>query len=102
MLGWVKWAVFDLPQKPLGTYDRGDLMPEHFECDGAAVLEFVGQVYRRHPAPSELALDAVTVGDGGPKRLKRVIVHEGLPGTGSPIMEAGEGARKHEQLGPKE
>ena len=36
---------------------------EHLEGDGTVVPEVVRQVHRRHTAPAELALDAVTLGE---------------------------------------
>ncbi|HZI21522.1 MAG TPA: hypothetical protein VFD76_03370 [Gemmatimonadales bacterium] len=72
----------DLAQEPLGAERRGDLGPEHFERDAAAVLQVGGEVNRRHPAMSELALDPVTPGEGG-LEADRQIGHAMTRGRGT-------------------
>jgi len=52
----------DLLQEAVGPEGRDQLPPEQLEGHGAVVSEIVGQPDRRHPAPAELALDPVAVG----------------------------------------
>src|SRR5207248_6335935 len=61
---------FDLPQEALGAERRGDLGPQHLDSNGAAVLEIARQVHRGHPAPPQLALEGVALGEGCAERLK--------------------------------
>src|SRR4051812_48698878 len=49
----------DLPAKTLGAECGGELGEQHLECDGPLVLGVAREVYRRHAAASELALDRV-------------------------------------------
>src|SRR5205085_3481619 len=62
----------DLSEKPLGTEDGGKLRAEHFERDGAVVLEISGEIDRGHPAAAELALDRVTTREGRTHALEEV------------------------------
>ena len=49
----------DLAQEPGGAHLRGQVGAEHLDRDLALVLEVVGQEDARHPALSQLALEAV-------------------------------------------
>src|SRR5258708_19498851 len=55
----------DFPQEPLGAQRGSQLRMEHLDRDVAVVLRFGGEIYGRHAAPSELALDAVAAGKCG-------------------------------------
>ena len=52
----------DLAQEALGADDGGELGAEDLDGDGAIVLEVVREVDGGHAARTELALDAVAVG----------------------------------------
>ena len=70
----------DLAQEPLGAERCGQLRMEHLERDGAVVLEVLRQVYGRHAAPAELALEGVAVGEGGLQLSADLGLH-GVPAT---------------------
>jgi hypothetical protein len=66
----------DLVEEPLGP-DRGaQLRSQHLHGDGAVVGEIFGEVDRRHPAPTELALDAVPAGESGAEAIDDVSQEE--------------------------
>ncbi len=62
----------DLAQEPLGAEGRRELGAQHLDGDGAVMLQVLGEVDRRHPAPTELALDRVAVGEGGLQTSEQV------------------------------
>ena len=55
----------DLREEPLGADRSGQLRPQHLHRDLAVVLQVLGEVDRRHPAPAHLPLDAIAVGEHG-------------------------------------
>src|SRR5437764_2699987 len=55
----------DLAEEPLGPEGHGELGPEHFDGNGAAVLQVPGEEDDRHPSLAELPFDCVALGDGG-------------------------------------
>jgi hypothetical protein len=55
----------DLQEEPLGSEQGGELGAQDLESDGPIVPEVVGEVDRGHAAASELALDAIAIGQGG-------------------------------------
>jgi hypothetical protein len=57
---------------------RPDFGVEHLEGDYPFVLEIVRQVDRGHAAAPELALEAVTIGEGVPK-LAECVLQVGRP-----------------------
>ena len=56
---------FDLEEKPLGSERGGELRSQDLQGDGSIVPDVVGEIDRSHTAASELALDAIAVGQGG-------------------------------------
>jgi hypothetical protein len=50
----------DLAKEPLGPESRGEFRTEDFDRDRTVVLEVASQVYRGHPATSELVLERVS------------------------------------------
>ena len=55
----------NLPEKALGTECGDELRAQELDGNQPAVLEVAGEVDRGHPTPSEFALEAVAVGEGG-------------------------------------
>lgn len=55
----------DLSQKPLGAERGGQLAPQHLDGNLALVLQVVSEVYDRHAAAADFALDGVARGEGG-------------------------------------
>ena len=55
----------NLHHEPLCTQHGGELGLQHLERDVAIMLEIVREIYRRHAAGAELALDLVAAGEGG-------------------------------------
>ena len=53
----------DLALKPLGPEGGGELGVEHLQGDRAVVAQVPDEVYRRHPAAAQLALDRVSLGE---------------------------------------
>ena len=70
----------DLADKPLRADHGGQLGAQHLDRHLAIVAEVVRQVDGGHPARTELALDAVAVGEGGGKAGDGV-AHRRTPGT---------------------
>jgi hypothetical protein len=62
----------DLAEEPLGSERGGQLRLQHLERDRAAELAILGEVNRGHATPTELPLDHVAVGQGGPEPLEDV------------------------------
>jgi len=62
----------DLLEEPLRAERGGELGAQDLEGDGTIVAEIVCQVDRGHAAASELALDAVAIGQGGRPGLRGV------------------------------
>ncbi len=62
----------DLHHEPVGAQHRGQLGPQHLECDLAIVLEIGGEVDGGHPALPQLPLDAVAIGQDGSESLRSV------------------------------
>ena len=52
----------DLDQEPLGPDHGGELGPQDLEGDLAIVLEVLGEIDGGHAAGTQLALDAVAIG----------------------------------------
>jgi hypothetical protein len=59
----------DLAEEPLGSQGSGQLGPKDLHGHGAVMPEILGEVDGRHPAMTELALEAVPVGQPGPKAI---------------------------------
>ena len=53
----------DLEEEALGGLAGDDLGAQHLDRDGPVVLAVARQVYNRHPAPTQLPVDRVTVAD---------------------------------------
>jgi hypothetical protein len=66
-----------LPEKPLGAEGGGELGAEHFQGDGAVVLEIVRAVDDRHPTAAKRAVDAVAAAEGGRQVGDRVVQQRG-------------------------
>ena len=62
----------DLAQETLRTEGGTEVGVEDLEGDRAVVLEVVREIDSRHPAPAELALQPVAVGQPGAKRGRKV------------------------------
>jgi hypothetical protein len=71
----------DLAEKALGAEGAGQLGVEHLEGDGAVVAEVLREVDGGHAATSELADQAVTVGQGVAQSVRR-LTQAGLRGQG--------------------
>jgi len=54
----------DLLHEPLGAQDRRELRPQDLERHVPLVFEVLGEVDGGHPAFTEMALDAIAVGEG--------------------------------------
>ena len=54
----------DLGEEPLGPDHRGELGPEHLERHLAVMPEVYREIDDRHPAVTDLALDAIAVAQG--------------------------------------
>lgn len=74
----------DLRQKPLGTNCHREFGLEHFDCDHAVVLEFLGEIHSRHTAGAKFADKVVATGEGG---------GEAFEGVGHPANAPSAGAR---------
>ena len=61
----------DLLEESLGAKDRRKLGVQHLHRDFAPVANVFGQVHGRHAARAQLALEAVTVGEGRGERRRR-------------------------------
>src|SRR6266542_5434637 len=57
----------DLPQEPLRSEGRRQLLAEHLERHRLAVLEVAGEVDHSHAAAAELALDMILLCQGFPQ-----------------------------------
>ena len=55
----------DLAEEALGTEGGGQLATEHFDRDGAAMFQVLGQIDRRHAPVAKLPVDPVTIGQSG-------------------------------------
>ena len=62
----------DLPEKPLGTNDRGKLLAEHLERHLAMMFEVFGEVYDRHSAAAQFAAKPVPIGDRGTQAITQL------------------------------
>ena len=63
----------DLAHEPVGTERRGELGLEHLDGHFPFVLEIFREVDRRHPARTQLPLDAIAVGKRSRQTPQRVI-----------------------------
>src|SRR6185295_12480788 len=54
----------DLGQEPLGADHRCELGPEDLHSHPTGVANVLGEVDGRHPARTDFALEAITVGEG--------------------------------------
>jgi hypothetical protein len=65
--GWPAIAAAQSPEihPPVGGEERGEFIAKDLDRERAAVLDVVGEVDRRHPPATELALDPVSIGQGG-------------------------------------
>ena len=52
----------DLGDEPLGAEHCGELRLQDFDGDLALVFDIVREIDRRHPARTQLALDAIAIG----------------------------------------
>ena len=59
----------DLVEEAVRAERGAQLRSQDLHGDGAAVGEILGEVDRRHPAPAELALDAVPAGEAGSEAI---------------------------------
>jgi len=57
------------PQEPLRGESLGDPRAEYLDGYAAAVFEILGEINSGHPARTELAFDAVAVGERGSELL---------------------------------
>ena len=62
----------DLGQEPLGTDHRRELRAQHFDRYLAIVLDVVGEIYRRHTAGAEFALNCVAIRESGREPFVRI------------------------------
>src|SRR5690606_4897894 len=60
----------DLAEEPVATERGGKLGVHDLHGDVAVVRDVAGEIYRRHPAASELAREYVAAGEGGLQALK--------------------------------
>jgi hypothetical protein len=54
----------NLGKEPLGAEYCGELGEQDFDCDLSSVAEIFGEVDCRHSALTDLAVDAVSIGEG--------------------------------------
>ena len=62
----------DLPEESLRAERGGELGAQDLERDGPIVPEVVGEIDGGHAAASELALDAIAIGQGGREEVGRL------------------------------
>ena len=62
----------DLLEESLGAERGGELGAQDLERDGPIVPEVVGEIDGGHAAASELALDAIAIGQGGREEVGRL------------------------------
>src|SRR3990172_6607359 len=55
----------DLTQEPRAADRRAEILLQHLDRDLTVVLEVLGEVHGRHPSRAELALHAISLGEGG-------------------------------------
>ncbi len=60
----------DFAQETIGADRRGHLGAEYLDRDFPLELQILGEIDRGHTTPPELALEGVTVGEGGLQALK--------------------------------
>jgi hypothetical protein len=60
----------NLGEKTFGTECSAKVGVQHLDGHVAFVLDVVGEVHGGHAAGSELALDAIAVGERGPERVE--------------------------------
>ena len=60
----------DFAREALGAEGGRELLPQHLDGDLALVLQVFGKVDGRHATLPKLALEAVTVGEGGGEALE--------------------------------
>src|SRR5436309_9658851 len=89
---WVSESRGDLDfaYEALGAERRGELGPQHLDCDGAMMLEIPAEIHRSHPTATEFVLDCVTPDEGGSQAGEQV-GHGRAP---DPILGAGTNARQ--------
>ncbi len=58
----------NLAQEALGSEGGTELGVEDLQRDRSVVLEIVGEIHPRHPAPAELTLEPVAAGEAGLER----------------------------------
>ena len=56
---------FDLTEEAVRPERRGEVRLQDLDRHLAVVLQVLGEIDRGHPAGTELALDCVSVGEGG-------------------------------------
>jgi hypothetical protein len=61
----------DLAQEAVAPKHRRQLRPQHLQGHGPVELQVLGEEDVRHPAPADLALHAVPVGEGCLGRARR-------------------------------
>jgi hypothetical protein len=76
----------DLGNEALGADDRGQVRLEHLDRDIAVMSDVVREIDRRHPADTELPLDAIVRQEGSRER-RRDALHAG--NRNSPVTDAG-------------
>jgi hypothetical protein len=69
----------DLGEEALRTEERGDLGAKHLERDRTAVFEVLGEQDDRGRPMTDLAVDAVAVGEGAAQRVEAV--SHAVPGS---------------------
>ncbi len=60
----------DFPQEALGSQRGGNLGREHLDGDLAAMALVERQIDRGHTAATELTLDGIAIGEGGPEEVR--------------------------------
>jgi hypothetical protein len=70
----------DLAQEAIAAERSTQVRSEDLQSDPAVELEILGQVDRSHPAPTELALDRISLCQSSCQQVWAVEPHEGFSG----------------------
>src|SRR5205823_12358364 len=69
----------NLAQEALGTEGGRQLGTEHLDCDGAAVLQVLGQIDRRRAPVAELPVDRVPIGQSAAQAGRQLSHRNPIP-----------------------
>src|SRR5690242_14295621 len=89
---------FDFNDESLGTEYGSELGFENLDCDFAVMLEVGGEIHRRHAPRTELALDSVTVGEGGAQAFRHQRSQLSTTTAGGSVRPSPEGTRNRNRF----